>query len=237
LQFNNRLYHSGFRLQDLKTGHLLGVSPVAQFYGQLIGSVVSIAVSIGAYALYQAAYGVPSSQLPAPTARVWVALARLVNGGSLPIHSAEFCVAAAVATVLVTSVALFVGVHRSADGHAPVAQPSSTQLTADVSPHGLRARAAAIVTWLPNPVAFAIGMYVSPSWTVARIIGAGVAVLWMCSKKHRPSASAVIIMLATGLVLGEGLTAFIVAGMAAAGVRPVTCSGCIIPGQCGNSCA
>ena len=49
--------------QDLKTGYLLGVSPVAQFYAQLIGSAVSVPVTVGAYTLYQAAYGVPSATL------------------------------------------------------------------------------------------------------------------------------------------------------------------------------
>lgn len=40
-------------MQDLKTGHLLGGSPRAQFLAQLIGSAVSIVVAVAAYELYK----------------------------------------------------------------------------------------------------------------------------------------------------------------------------------------
>ena len=36
---------AGDLMQDLKTGHLLGASPRAQFFGQLIGSTASSAFS------------------------------------------------------------------------------------------------------------------------------------------------------------------------------------------------
>lgn len=36
-----------FAFLDLKTGHLLEASPKAQFYGQLIGSFVSVFVATG----------------------------------------------------------------------------------------------------------------------------------------------------------------------------------------------
>lgn len=35
------------RLTDLKTGYLLGASPKAQFYGQMIGSFVSAFIATG----------------------------------------------------------------------------------------------------------------------------------------------------------------------------------------------
>lgn len=34
-------------MQDLKTGHLLGASPKAQFYGQMIGSLASSFIATG----------------------------------------------------------------------------------------------------------------------------------------------------------------------------------------------
>lgn len=40
---------AGDLMQDLKTGHLCGASPRAQFYGQLIGSSVSIVVTTGVW--------------------------------------------------------------------------------------------------------------------------------------------------------------------------------------------
>jgi uncharacterized oligopeptide transporter (OPT) family protein len=66
-------------MQDLKTGHLLHASPRAQFYGQLIGSSVSIPVTATAYYLYTRAYTIPGPEFPAPTAYVWLSLARLLR--------------------------------------------------------------------------------------------------------------------------------------------------------------
>lgn len=66
-------------MQDLKTGHLIHASPRAQFYGQLIGSSLSILVSASAYTLYQKAYSIPGPSFPAPTAYVWLSVARLLR--------------------------------------------------------------------------------------------------------------------------------------------------------------
>jgi uncharacterized oligopeptide transporter (OPT) family protein len=66
-------------MQDLKTGHLIHASPRAQFFGQLIGSSVSIIVTSTAYSLYQRAYTIPGPSFPAPTAYVWLSLARLLR--------------------------------------------------------------------------------------------------------------------------------------------------------------
>ncbi|KAG8898595.1 hypothetical protein FRC00_002601 [Tulasnella sp. 408] len=81
---------AGDLMQDLKTGHLLNASPRAQFYGQLIGSTLSIFVSATAYQLYAKAYTIPSPAFPAPTAYVWLSLARLLRNGQLPPKSGEF---------------------------------------------------------------------------------------------------------------------------------------------------
>lgn len=66
-------------MQDLKTGHLIRASPRAQFYGQLIGSCLSIVVTSIAYSLYNHAYEIPGPSFPAPTAYVWLGLARLLR--------------------------------------------------------------------------------------------------------------------------------------------------------------
>ncbi|KAG5640926.1 hypothetical protein DXG03_006622 [Asterophora parasitica] len=70
---------AGDLMQDLKTGHLLHASPRAQFYGQLIGSSVSILVTTTAFTLYNRAYVIPGPSFPAPTAYVWLSLARLLR--------------------------------------------------------------------------------------------------------------------------------------------------------------
>lgn len=61
---------AGDLMQDLKTGHLVGASPKAQFVGQLIGSFFSVFVSVAAYELYSNAYEIPSPTFPVPTAGV-----------------------------------------------------------------------------------------------------------------------------------------------------------------------
>jgi uncharacterized oligopeptide transporter (OPT) family protein len=88
-------------MQDLKTGHLLHVSPRAQFYGQLIGSAVSIFVSAIAYNLYTRVYAIPGPQFPAPTAYVWLSFARLIgSGNALPSHTKPFIINAALIAAL-----------------------------------------------------------------------------------------------------------------------------------------
>ena len=49
---------AGDLMQDLKTGALLKASPRSQFYGQMIGSLASVFVSVGAYKLYTRIYEV-----------------------------------------------------------------------------------------------------------------------------------------------------------------------------------
>ena len=66
-------------MQDLKTGHLIGASPRAQFYGQLIGSTFSIFVTTAAYNIYTKVYEIPGPSFPAPTAYIWLNLARLLR--------------------------------------------------------------------------------------------------------------------------------------------------------------
>ena len=72
-------HRAGDLMQDLKTGHLVQASPRAQFYGQLIGSTLSIPVTATAYILYKRAYTIPGPTFPVPTAYVWLSLARLLR--------------------------------------------------------------------------------------------------------------------------------------------------------------
>jgi uncharacterized oligopeptide transporter (OPT) family protein len=72
-------HRAGDLMQDLKTGHLVQASPRAQFYGQLIGSTLSIPVTATAFILYNKAYTIPGPTFPVPTAYVWLSLARLLR--------------------------------------------------------------------------------------------------------------------------------------------------------------
>ncbi|KAG7108449.1 putative oligopeptide transporter like protein [Verticillium longisporum] len=81
---------AGELMQDLKTGHLLGAEPQAQFYGQIIGATAGAVVSAFVYRLYTAVYPIPGSLLQVPTAYVWIFTARLVTGEGLPNMAREW---------------------------------------------------------------------------------------------------------------------------------------------------
>ncbi|ROT43353.1 OPT superfamily oligopeptide transporter [Sodiomyces alkalinus F11] len=81
---------AGELMQDLKTGHLLGAAPAAQFWGQIIGATVGAVVSAFVYKLYTAVYPIPGDLFQIPTAYVWIFTARLVTGKGLPIMAKEW---------------------------------------------------------------------------------------------------------------------------------------------------
>ena len=76
---------AGDTSQDLKTGYLLGATPVKQQIGELIGVAVS-SVAIGAilYLLSMAWGGYGSDALPAPQATLMKMIVEGVMGGNLP---------------------------------------------------------------------------------------------------------------------------------------------------------
>ncbi|KAG8890770.1 hypothetical protein FRB98_004815 [Tulasnella sp. 332] len=175
---------AGDLMQDLKTGHLLNASPRAQFYGQVIGSTLSILVSATAYRLYVRAYSIPSPNFPAPTAFVWLSLARLLRNGSLPPHSSEFMLWFGFVAIIVAAVK----VRANLAGH-PWAK------------------------WVPSGVAFAMGFLNTPNFSMARLIG-GIIEVWYHSRQRRWQAGKEddvqsasngigIIIVASGFVLGE----------------------------------
>ncbi|RCI14475.1 hypothetical protein L249_5972 [Ophiocordyceps polyrhachis-furcata BCC 54312] len=75
---------AGDLMQDLKTGHLLGASPQAQFWGQMIGATAGAFLSAVLYRLYTNVYQIPGELFQVPTAYVWIFTARLVTGQGLP---------------------------------------------------------------------------------------------------------------------------------------------------------
>ncbi|KAM3446064.1 hypothetical protein MY3296_010028 [Beauveria thailandica] len=85
---------AGDLMQDLKTGHLLGASPKAQFWGQMIGATVGAVLSAFIYRLYTRIYEIPGDLFQVPTAYVWIFTARLVTGQGLPYMAKEWAIAA-----------------------------------------------------------------------------------------------------------------------------------------------
>jgi len=70
--------------------------------------------------------------------------------------------------------------------------------------------------YIPSAIAFAVGMYVTPNWTIARAVGGLLQYFWY---KYRPvSNDKYMILVASGFVLGEGVMSIITAIMATIGV-------------------
>ena len=111
---------AGDTSQDLKTGYLLGATPIRQQVGELIGAVIS-AVTIGAVLyLLNRAWGYGSSELPAPQATLMKLVVEGVVEGSLPWGLVVCGAFAAIAVeilgipVLPFSIGLYLPVHLSA---------------------------------------------------------------------------------------------------------------------------
>ncbi|KAI8935089.1 hypothetical protein NX059_007684 [Plenodomus lindquistii] len=169
---------AGDLLQDLKCGHLLGAAPKAQFYGQLIGSAVGAVLSAVVYKLYTHVYTIPGGLFEVPTGYVWVFTARLVTGKGLPPMVKEWASGAAVIFALGTVVRVW-GVNRK-----------------------MRGRSGWWVDFVPGGIAVAVGMYNTPSFTLARTIGGLISLWW---RRWKGRSETPIIVLASGLILGEGL--------------------------------
>lgn len=95
---------AGDLMQDLKTGHLLGAAPNAQFWGQIIGSTVGAVVSALIYQLYTSVYAVPGELFQVPTGYVWIFTARLVTGKGLPPMAWQWALGAAIIFTISTCV-------------------------------------------------------------------------------------------------------------------------------------
>ncbi|KAL5115887.1 OPT superfamily [Pleosporales sp. CAS-2024a] len=169
---------AGDLLQDLKCGHVVGAAPAAQFYAQIIGSAVGAVLSALVYKLYTRVYTIPGGLFEVPTGYVWVFTARLVTGSGLPPMVKEWASGAAV---------LFA---------------ASTVIRVWGNSRKTRGLSAWWMDFVPGGIAVAVGMYNTPSFTLARTIG-GLVSLWWRTWKGRSETP--IIVVASGLILGEGL--------------------------------
>ncbi|KAL5365291.1 OPT oligopeptide transporter protein-domain-containing protein [Aspergillus floccosus] len=215
---------AGDMMQDLKTGHILGASPKAQFYGQMIGSLVGAVLSTAVYKMYVNVYEVPGPMFQTPTAYVWIFTARLVTGQGLPPMAWQASLIAGVVFVAVT-VLRIIAASPWANG-------------------GRRDATAPWKAWIPGGIAVAVGIFNEPSFTLARAIGGVIA--WWWARKHAKDevaaptqiagsdgavaaaaegsgrersglapttdaddASSTVVVLASGLILGEGIISIV----------------------------
>ncbi|KIY44005.1 oligopeptide transporter [Fistulina hepatica ATCC 64428] len=191
---------AGDLMQDLKTGHLCGASPRAQFYGQIVGSSVSILVTATAYSLYKRTYQIPGPEFPAPSAYVWLSLARLLRDGDLPEKSGLF----------MTIFALLFGFI------------AAIKMWASRSTHSYWAR---IAPYIPSGVAFAIGFLTTPSFSIARFLG-GLLDFYYRRRLVKLKPNIHLIIVASGFVLGEGVISILSLALRHWGVSVLTCWGC-----------
>lgn len=148
---------AGDMMQDLKTGHILGASPKAQFYGQIIGSIFGAVVSTAVYKMYVNVYPVPGDQFQIPAAFVWIFTARLVTGQGLPPMAWQVALLFGAVFVGTTVLKIMATVRRG---------PKSSSW----------------VSFIPGGIAVAVGMFNVPSFTLARAIG-GVIAWWWAQKR------------------------------------------------------
>ncbi|KAJ6576544.1 OPT oligopeptide transporter protein-domain-containing protein [Mycena vulgaris] len=187
---------AGDLMQDLKTGHLCGASPRAQFFGQLVGSAVSILVTTTAYSLYNRAYVIPGPSFPAPTAYVWLSLARLLRDGQLPENSSIFMISFAALFALVSAIKTYT---------------ARRQLWYS--------------QWIPSGVAFAIGFLNTPSFSIARLIGGIVEHVYR-TRYAKNKSDIRLIVIASGFVLGEGVVSVVSLVLKTLGVGVASCWAC-----------
>eukprot|EP00656_Telonema_subtile_P002509 TRINITY_DN11115_c0_g1_i1.p1 TRINITY_DN11115_c0_g1~~TRINITY_DN11115_c0_g1_i1.p1 ORF type:complete len:528 (-),score=107.01 TRINITY_DN11115_c0_g1_i1:8-1591(-) len=160
---------AGDLMQDLKTGHVLGSSPRAQFKAQLIGSAASVFVTVAAYQLYDTLYQVPSEAFPAPVAHIWKDVAVLMQGGmdALPDNAQLYAGVFSVLGAVMAAVEV-------------------------CAPHPWSA-------YSPSGIAVGVGMYITPDWTIPRVCGAVVVCIWTqfhpesCRRNHLLVASGFVL--------------------------------------------
>ncbi|EHA18219.1 hypothetical protein ASPNIDRAFT_176338, partial [Aspergillus niger ATCC 1015] len=191
---------AGDMMQDLKTGHLLGASPKAQFYGQMIGSLVGAVLSTAVYKMYVSVYEVPGPMFQTPTAYVWIFTARLVTGQGLPPMAWQASLVAGIIFVAVTILRIVAS--------SPIANGGRRDVTAPWK------------DFIPGGIAVAVGIFNVPSFTLARAIGGLIAWWWARghSNKEADSASSSVVVLASGLILGEGIISIVNLLLASGGV-------------------
>lgn len=166
---------AGDMMQDLKTGHLLGASPRAQFKAQLVGIAAGVVFCVPIYKLFDNVHeiGDAEGKFPAPAAHAWKAMAELLSQGfdALPPMAPTFVVAGLLFGALLAV------------------------LNKMLPP--------AVKKWMPSGLAFGIAFIVPAYYAIAMFLGSMVLVAWQ--KKDKAHCAMLSFAVASGLVAGEGL--------------------------------
>lgn len=165
---------AGDLMQDLKTGHLLGASPKAQFTAQIVGATWSIFVSSLIYICYNKVYSIPNNQFRIPTAYVWADSARLLNGKGLPDKALE-------SSIMFGSIFAFLSLIRNC----------------------YKEKGYWWLKYIPSGTAVGIGIYNTPNFTLARFVG-GLGAYLYSKRCKGTICNTILIIFCSGLILGEG---------------------------------
>ena len=172
---------------DLKTGHLLRAAPNAQFWAQVLGSVIGIWLSVGLFVLFAEAYPclinleIDCEAFGMPAVAAWRSVAIAVTSPTLPIHPTSGYTAIALAIVAVLTVLV----------------------KYTLIPERYH-------VWVPNWNAIGLGFVVPQVYyPFAMVIGAHVA-YWWAGKKPK-SWEIWGFALAAGLIAGEGMAGVLTA--------------------------
>ena len=151
---------AGDMMQDLKTGHLLGASPQAQFKAQLVGIAAGVLFCVPVYMLFAQVYEIGGEDIPAPAAQAWKAVAVLLAQGvsALPPMALD-----AVALGLAFGIYMPVVAKLGPDKWKP---------------------------YLPSGLAFGIAMIVPAYYSIAMCGGSLLLVWWRRSKPEQCAALA-----------------------------------------------
>ncbi|OWB63376.1 hypothetical protein B5S29_g4352 [[Candida] boidinii] len=185
---------AGDLMQDLKTGHLLGASPKAQFIAQMIGTVYSIILSSIIYKVYTSVYEIPGKIFRIPTSVIWIDCARLVTGTGLPFMADKFSI----------YFGIIFGLISILKNTIPSYKNKSNNKIINFIKNYLIA--------LPSGVAVGIGLYNIPSFTLARFLGGVISYFWLrkvntsnSNDSSKNDNKIKLIIFSSGLVLGEGI--------------------------------
>lgn len=128
-----------------------------------------------------------------------------VNGGQLPSHVLPFCIVSAGLAAMLPLASFLI--HTTGKDTDASSLPAHAWISSVSTQRLLRA--------LPSGIGFAVGMYVAPKWTIPRVIGSLVEQGWLW---WRPGSHAsLMVVVASGLVLGEGTTSIVTAVSTAVG--------------------
>ncbi len=164
---------AGDTSQDLKTGYILGATPVKQQYGEIIGVVASALAIGGTLYLLDRAWAYGSQELPAPQASMMKMIVEGVMDGNLPwaLLISGACIAVIIELIGVPVLPFAIGIYLPVQLNACIMVGGVVRLALDKLKTG-KARKEKIVS---DGILFSSGMIAGEG-----IIGIALALVAIC---------------------------------------------------------